>query len=63
MKWYSVKKYIPAQDGIYFVRSKSDNYYIVYYDGVKWENLNDHCLPITDVTHFCVIDPIEIEND
>lgn len=67
MKWYSVKKYRPSircaeyivltRDGIIYI---AENVHMR--DGrIEWEREHDDNL--LDVTHFCIPDPVEIEND
>ncbi len=60
MKWYSVKKYIPLKDQSYFI---TDSEY--FYEGRLSHNGNwiDSSLEceIGNITHFCIPDPIEIE--
>ncbi len=59
MKWYSVNKYIPHIGAEYFV-SDSEFFYCAEYTGSAWIcPINE--IPIGDITHFCIPDPIEIE--
>ncbi len=67
MKWYSVQKYRPSYDGWYFVRYKdhltslTECCYVLN-NGKDWMvfDRNDH-LFAGEITHFCIPDPIEIE--
>lgn len=69
MKWYSVKKYkIPVNRGFIFVASDLDEmcmYDVAQYkhneerDRFYWHNKDDRIL--MRVTHFCIPDPVEIE--
>lgn len=64
MRWYSVKKYTPIE-GVQLVLFRDENgeprldigHYLhgefLYLDNIR----------IPGVTHFCIPDPIEIEND
>jgi hypothetical protein len=63
MKWYSVKKFIPACSGYFFVKGIKDKIGLLFWDCEKWtdhEMLIEFHAPF-DVTHFCIPDPIEIE--
>lgn len=59
MKWLSVKKYLPHIGGEYLV-STSEFCYVAKYnlEGI-WTDYMDE--EIGGVTHFAVIDPVEIE--
>lgn len=71
MKWYSVKKHkIPANIGFLFVALEVEelcSYAIAIYkhdiitDQFSWFHENGNKL--SQVTHFCIPDPIEIEED
>ncbi len=66
MKWYSVKKYKPCTDygGKYIVRSES-SHSLMYF--ARWEIFPEKWIDtenqreLLHVTHFCIPDPIEIE--
>jgi len=61
MKWYSVKKYKPVSGRIYFV---VDTYGILwlarYFADCEWHE-EEYNGTILYITHFCVPDPVEIE--
>jgi len=68
MKWYSVKKYHPVLEcSLTLVRIKSsrDNYHfdLAEYDGgwKDWVNKDFIEEDGYKVTHFCIPEPIEIE--
>ncbi len=72
MKWYSVKKYKPLQNCFLFINAKwpfnsnSSKLEVVYFeDGIfyEWnEDNSDYSDNITQfITHFCIPDPIEID--
>lgn len=63
MKWYNLKKYKPTDDSYRVFILKSDGHSDVAFvmDGKfiscdEEENISD------TVTHFCIPDPIEIDN-
>ena len=69
MRWYSVNTYkIPANIGIVFIALSVDElcvYKLSKYtydartDAFRWFDENDNTF--SQVTHFCIPDPIEIE--
>lgn len=67
MKWYSVKKYRPyPTDNTCIVLTEGGGIYIadavhMAGDNISWEPhfMGDNSL--SNVTHFCIPDPIEIE--
>lgn len=64
MKWYSVKKYRPPFDGSYICVWKNGISQLDLYNGNWWfVNHNGEELKIhyDSVTHFCIPDPIELE--
>lgn len=65
MKWYSVKKYVPATDyNKYIVRSATSHacLYEARYEVFpgKWINIENN-EELKYVTHFAIIEPVEIE--
>lgn len=78
MRWYSIKKFIPATGREYLIRCESfDNYEryfiatIEFLDSIEcfvnWDLSNDCHVGIDrksyTVTHFCDIEPTEIEKE
>lgn len=58
MKWYSVNKYSPLWGVVYFVTGGNIIYTAEYtIDG--WINVDEEFL--LNITHFCIPDPVEIE--
>jgi hypothetical protein len=70
VKWYSVKKYIPpVKEYIYFVRLSNGEIYTATIESYEhdgrhsWISEDDKYFDDYSITHFCIPDPIEIEND
>jgi len=65
MKWYSVKKYRPAiWRCMYLVRLESSEIFIATLESdieLTWISDDGKYFDDYDVTHFCIPDPIEIE--
>ena len=74
MKWYSIKKYIPQKETELLIRAKCldghERYFIailVFLEDFEkltsWEVQGSYDLRLNEytVTHFCVLDPVEIE--
>lgn len=63
MKWYSVKKYKPPFGSfLLLVAIKNWGYRLASFDEPNFWYDNDDCpIPIEDITHFAVFDPVEIE--
>lgn len=60
MKWYSVKKYKPPVDGNRYLVFAENEIYIAFCEDLYWMNYESGTL-ISEVTHFCIPDPIEVE--
>lgn len=62
MKWLSVKKHKPPEDiDEFFIISKTKELYIGWIcDGITWVTEYGYA---KDITHFCIPDPIEIEEE
>ena len=64
MKWLSIKKYKPLYYQDVFILSQKDghnSFHIGRLNNVdQWDA---HTYLIQDVTHFCIPDPIEIEEE
>ncbi len=60
MRWYSVKKYRPLVDGKYIVATSCHNVWVGVYDGELFYD-DEYHKEIFSVTHFAVIEPVEIE--
>lgn len=67
MKWYSVKKYTPYNDiGVCLVMTENDDVtmatfgYWSHTDQYLWLSDID-AKPLEGVTHFCIPEPVEIE--
>lgn len=66
MKWYSAKKHIPSLEGHYLVRWLDAEDFvgmsIVLWNGKVWRDYDqkDHLFK-EKITHFCMPDPVEIE--
>lgn len=64
MKWYSVKKYKPSFPGTYLIRLQhSINPNIFECMECAWINDKDKWDCGYEITHFCIPDPIEIEEN
>jgi hypothetical protein len=75
MKWYSVKKYIPVVGHVlvHIVRKKDNDsvicnarYHSNEEDGCKFEPtcyIDEIALGESEITHFCMPDPVEIEDE
>lgn len=65
MKWYSVKKYKPAiAHCMYLVRLSCGEIYIATLEGTEehtWISDDKKYFDSYPVTHFSIIDPVEIE--
>ncbi len=67
MKWYSVKKYEPSNENYIIIRKKSIqngsiDVLIGQYTGGDYRDMDDDVIAHPwKVTHFCLLDPIEIE--
>lgn len=64
MKWYSVKKYKPAiSEAMYIVRLTNGEIYIATLEGKDhdWISNDGKYFDSYSVTHFCIPDPVEIE--
>jgi hypothetical protein len=68
MKWLSTKTHRPSISGNYIVRfieptMLTPELRSLYFDGDKWLDFdkNDHLFQ-HEVTHFCIPDPVEIED-
>ena len=67
MKWYSVKKYRPCRTGdVIIFRLKSGDVQTGIYDykndtGYFFSNDDAGEFELSEITHFCIPDPIEIE--
>lgn len=62
MKWYSVKKYKPIMGNEYIVTDGDFVYASRFLPGREWvDTSNDDC-EIGNITHFCIPEPIEVEN-
>lgn len=68
MKWYSVKKYRPAHAITEcFVRTSEKGIVVAYNcemagGRIEWVQ-SDHDTELKDVTHFCMPDPIPLEDE
>jgi hypothetical protein len=68
MKWYSVKKYVPPDDcKLFVITDYGDIWTCKYtaehldeYDGALFISDMDGMI-VKGITHFCIPDPIEIE--
>lgn len=60
MKWYSVKKHIPVNNSRCLIFSCCGNTWVGSYDGEEFISDEDN-FPISGVTHFAIIEPVEIE--
>lgn len=63
MKWYSVKKYRPPRSEYCFVVSGGE-IALANYEVDSWSvycPITNSYRELTDITHFCIPDPIEIE--
>ena len=66
MKWFSIKKYIPYNGlGTCLVMTDDDDIYLAKFD--YWDEADEFMWiedilqkPLSNVTHFCVIEPVEI---
>ena len=69
MKWYSVKKYKPSHTVTEcLIRTRGGAYYIGHNcemsDGTyEWNLSNEDEENIGEVTHFCIPEPVELENE
>jgi len=68
MRWFSTKKYKPSDFMMdLIIRTIKGHLYIAHChdmetDGsYQWELQNDEIISALQVTHFCVPDPVEIE--
>lgn len=65
MKWYSVKKYKPAvKHALYLVRTNYAEIHIATLIGdeeLEWISDDKEYFDDILITHFCVIEPVEIE--
>lgn len=67
MKWYSVNKYKPCQTVTEcLIRVRGGGCYIGHNcemsDGTyEWRQSRENEELLSDVTHFCILEPIEIE--
>lgn len=65
MKWYNVKKYKPSiKNSMYVVRLSNGKIYIATLQGhetLGWISDDDKYFDDYPVTHFCILDPVEIE--
>ncbi len=59
MKWYAVDKYKPLFDVYYFVTNGDAIWIAKYTDDLDW--LCDNGDGLSWITHFCIPDPVEIE--
>jgi hypothetical protein len=66
MKWYDVKKYAPAiAHCMYMVRLTNADVCIAKLEGKEdftWVTFDDKYFDDYPVTHFCVIEPIQLED-
>ncbi len=67
MKWHSVKKYKTAQSmTTCMVITECGDCYIAnsvkFEDGWKWDVLGENSKILNNVTHFCIPDPIPIDD-
>ena len=61
MKWYSVKKYKPSLNiGTYFVITKDGQLWTADWYHNRWKSDSED-EEICGVTHFCIPDPVEVE--
>lgn len=66
MKWYSVKKYVPPNPSGECLIAECDQVlaiarYVYVESRLNWEWVDQKGIPYGDVSHFCIPDPIEIE--
>lgn len=71
MKWYSVKKFKPALNSKVFAITENGDIWTATYcyddkftdgDGEEVVFVSDtDCITLNAVTHFCIPDPIELE--
>ena len=63
MKWYSVKKYKPPC-GMDVLVSTVDGVLLLAFHSVidKWRNSDDTSIEL-NVTHFCIPDPIPLDDE
>ena len=63
MQWHSVKTHKPADYGYYFVKIRQLGIETALWDQENWINHRDQDEnPIYDVTHFCVPEPVTLED-
>lgn len=60
MKWYSVKKYRPLVGGEYIVTDGDFLYAANYQPSECWMDTSDESI-LSDITHFYIPGPVEIE--
>lgn len=71
MKWYSVRKYVPPMQTICLIFTECNYYYVgrlldnedpsIWVIDHECEEHGSYNEKIAGVTHFCIPDPIEIE--
>lgn len=59
MKWHDADKYIPLEGVYLFIRTGENKLHLGKYEYGEYLYLDNIRIP--DVTHFCIPDPIEIE--
>jgi hypothetical protein len=62
MKWYSVKTHVPTDDAHCFVHRRGIGIDVASFDGEKYNSEADFMVTLNDVTHFCIPDPVTIED-
>lgn len=62
MRWYSIKKYKPpSTNDVYFVMTRDGMVWTAFHVGNNnWQTDTDSA-EILGITHFCIPDPVEIE--
>ena len=60
MKWYSAKKFTPANNSKCLIFSCCGNTWVGSYDGEDFIS-DDDSYVVGGVTHFAIIEPVEIE--
>lgn len=63
VKWYSIKEHTPIEGNIYLVNTSWNygyGYIVSKFEKGAWWYIEDSCaFTADDVTHFCVIKPVE----
>jgi hypothetical protein len=67
MKWYSTKNCNPPYIWRCLLRAKNGYYYVGFLsccdEPSEWRKDDDKSIIYSPITHFCIIEPVEVEDE